>query len=531
MNTTADLDVVPMSKSPAILGISSLVAWEGLHNHSERLNKQSGGTVINNLIAVRKHSDAWTRDPADAVFHVPTPEDEWFYPESTNTYTIAKSSHNTDYLEHWFRFCEGSVQFEFAGVGSDLVLAIPLVLGFVKWAIVCLLSFSDTPECWAPVFERDLLLFLALNFSTFGRARRAGQSRILRLRPPAHKPLDPLSVRILKMRDQGVLNIKRALPRMSWSPKNLYNLWQRTMGPESKGLDFKYSPAKETLFQQRWLSKKLVRAYHGDYIAEKRFTRWYLPETIPDVRPRRAVKTGDDEASLAEYARRKGRSEESEKAIELKGMPPVGSLMFSEVERRIDTVIFRCCFAESIYDARRIVLHGNVMLNGKKHDNPNTRLAPGDMISVDPEAVRFLKPQPLPGKEWEDVNGYNKLEKPDPNHDTPFFLPHFASPHLFIPAYIEPSFSTCSAIYVRHPTARPGYSEVPTPYDADGAVVRYAWEWYVKRRPRIRSKKQLEGMPEDRAITTGLVDKESLIKQDRKKLQDDLKKVSALQRK
>ena len=83
---------------------------------------------------------------------------------------------------------------------------------------------------------------------------------------------------------------------------------------------------------------------------------------------------------------------------------------------------------------------------------------------------------------------------------TPFYLPLYASPWLFIPAYIEVSFATCSAIYVRHPTARPGYSEIPTPYDADGEIVRFAWEWYVKRRPRVRSHSQLARMPEDRAL-------------------------------
>jgi hypothetical protein len=81
---------------------------------------------------------------------------------------------------------------------------------------------------------------------------------------------------------------------------------------------------------------------------------------------------------------------------------------------------------------------------------------------------------------------------------TPFTLPEFAAPFIFIPAYIEPSFSTCSAVYVRHPTARPGYSEIPTPYDADGEVVRLAWEWYAKRRPRMRSRSQRAGMPENR---------------------------------
>lgn len=44
----------------------------------------------------------------------------------------------------------------------------------------------------------------------------------------------------------------------------------------------------------------------------------------------------------------------------------MGSLMFSEIERRIDVVIFRACLAHSAYDARRMVVHGQVLLNGKK---------------------------------------------------------------------------------------------------------------------------------------------------------------------
>ncbi|KIK01189.1 hypothetical protein K443DRAFT_678653 [Laccaria amethystina LaAM-08-1] len=318
------------------------------------------------------------------------------------------------------------------------------------------------------------------------------------------------------MRDAGVFSIRRALPRMSWSPKNLYNLWSRTVGPKSEEITFKLTTG-DTLFQQRWKSKAAVRAYHGDYISEKVFKRWYLPETIPDVRPRRKVLAGDDKASLEEFARRRKKEKDLEEEMEKKGMAPVGSLMFSEVERRIDVFIFRCCFAHSIYEARRLVIHGNVLLNGKKHNNANTRLAPGDMVSVDPSAIRFFKP---PHGEYDDVIGTIAASKVDagsppaegtaaeppqkdskpPDSLTPFHLPTYASPWLFIPAYIEPSFPTCSAIYVRHPTARPGYSEIPTPYDADGALVRFAWEWYVQRRPRLRTASQLSRMPEDRAL-------------------------------
>ena len=94
----------------------------------------------------------------------------------------------------------------------------------------------------------------------------------------------------------------------------------------------------------------------------------------------------------------------------------------------------------------------------------------------------------------------SEVSKPKKKKLTPFRLPKYASPWLFIPAYIEVSFKTCSGIYVRHPTARPGYSEIPTPYDADGTLIRYAWEWYVQRMPRMRSQSQLARMPEDRAL-------------------------------
>lgn len=150
--------------------------------------------------------------------------------------------------------------------------------------------------------------------------------------------------------------------RQSWSPKNLYNLWRRTVGPLSDEITFK-NTTEATLFQQRWKSKAAVRAYHGDFIPEKVFKRWYLPDTLPDVRPRRQV---GDAMTLEEFAKRKVRERELEEEIERRGMAPVGSLMFSEVERRLDVFLFRCCFAHSVYEARRLIIHGYVTLNGQK---------------------------------------------------------------------------------------------------------------------------------------------------------------------
>lgn len=49
---------------------------------------------------------------------------------------------------------------------------------------------------------------------------------------------------------------------------------------------------------------------------------------------------------------------------EQEGKMPIASLFVREVERRLDTAVFRSCFATSIYEARSFVVQGKVKLNG-----------------------------------------------------------------------------------------------------------------------------------------------------------------------
>ena len=282
-----------------------------------------------------------------------------------------------------------------------------------------------------------------------------------------------------------------------------------------------------TLFQQRWRSKTLARAYHGDFINEKIFKRWYVPSTLPDVRPK--VGMSQESVNMAQYTGKYDVAERQSKKMKQankNAIAPVGSLMFTEVERRIDVIIFRACLAHSVYEARRLVIHGDVLLNGKKvrdvsraykscltldqHTNANTRLAPGDMVSVDPKAIRFLRPDALTSKSSPSEDSGESASTPDVATTplgsdsvyakTHFKLPPFAAPWIFIPAYLEVSFPTCSLVYLREPTARPEYSEIPTPYDADGEIMRLTWEWYAKRHTRMRSRTQLARMPENRGF-------------------------------
>ncbi|KAG8828232.1 mitochondrial 37S ribosomal protein nam9 [Serendipita sp. 401] len=364
------------------------------------------------------------------------------------------------------------------------------------------------------------------------------------------------------MRYENVYSISRALPRMSWSGINLYNLYTRSLGAGSGPDETTFKRTFLTLFQQRWKAKRLVRAYHGDYIGEKKFKRWYLPELIPDVRPKRPIGLKRTVDSLRISNRTKEAAILERKAQledEALAGAPVGSLMFIEIEKRIDTIVFRSCLATSIYQARHLVLAGKVKLNGIVCKQPSKRLEPGDLISVDPDAISFLRHSSLStsprrtkdaveeaeeeavstdeteGREEEgaqdsaaeqDVESKEPLPPAEasteasvlpeePPHESRYrqkkiakvesqdngdighylHLPDYAAAFLFVPAYLEVSFVTCSAVYVRHPTARKNYSELPTPYDADGEIVRLAWEWYVKVRPRMRGKLQRETGP------------------------------------
>jgi len=62
-----------------------------------------------------------------------------------------------------------------------------------------------------------------------------------------------------------------------------------------------------------------------------------------------------------------GRTEDARRAKrkEWDSQAPVGSMMFAEVERRLDVLVFRACFAKSVWAARQYVVNGHVKLNSQ----------------------------------------------------------------------------------------------------------------------------------------------------------------------
>ncbi|KEF58187.1 uncharacterized protein A1O9_06113 [Exophiala aquamarina CBS 119918] len=73
----------------------------------------------------------------------------------------------------------------------------------------------------------------------------------------------------------------------------------------------------------------------------------------------------------------------------------------------------------------------------------------------------------------------NPVDEAKP-YATPWMPRDYMSAFAFIPRYLEVNHNICAAVYIRHPVARPGLAEVPTPYNE--FTNSSAFTWYLRRR-------------------------------------------------
>lgn len=231
-----------------------------------------------------------------------------------------------------------------------------------------------------------------------------------------------------------VYSLRRQMLRMSWNKYNLFNTTQRARVP---------NVANKTLYQQKWASKKDTRSYHGDQITERQWQSMFKTRL-----PTANTKVGGVEPH-----------------------PPVFSLTFAEMERRLDFIVFRSNFASSIYAARQLVGHGKVTVNGKPMPYPSHRVTDGDIIQVEPTSVSTLKKAaPAEGEEAAEASKTPMEFVPKP----------FSQPFLFVPDYLEVNYNTCSTCFLRSPISRPGKTEIPSPFPPQMHALAY--EFYARNR-------------------------------------------------
>ena len=59
-----------------------------------------------------------------------------------------------------------------------------------------------------------------------------------------------------------------------------------------------------------------------------------------------------------------------------------GEILVTMIERRLDSMVYRLGFAKSLRQARQMVVHGHIRVNGKKVDIPSYIVSVGDEISL-----------------------------------------------------------------------------------------------------------------------------------------------------
>jgi small subunit ribosomal protein S4 len=88
-----------------------------------------------------------------------------------------------------------------------------------------------------------------------------------------------------------------------------------------------------------------------------------------------------------------------------------GELLLQQLERRLDNVAFRLGYASSRRQARQIVRHGHVEVNGRKVNIPSFQVSVGDEIKIRPNSAKlsvveiareFASHQPTPN--WLQIN-------------------------------------------------------------------------------------------------------------------------------
>lgn len=67
-----------------------------------------------------------------------------------------------------------------------------------------------------------------------------------------------------------------------------------------------------------------------------------------------------------------------------------GDTLVSLLERRLDNIVFRLGFAPSILAARQMVVHGHILVNGRKVDKPSYSLRGGDTVSLREKSKKML---------------------------------------------------------------------------------------------------------------------------------------------
>jgi small subunit ribosomal protein S4 len=124
---------------------------------------------------------------------------------------------------------------------------------------------------------------------------------------------------------------------------------RRSYPPGAHGYEQQFRRKRPSAYGMQLREKQKVRRIYG--VLEKQFRRYYK-----------------------EALRRKGIT---------------GTNLLIVLESRLDNVVYRLGYASSRAQARQLVNHGHIDVNGRRCDIPSALLKPGDTVSIHPTSHRL----------------------------------------------------------------------------------------------------------------------------------------------
>ena len=135
---------------------------------------------------------------------------------------------------------------------------------------------------------------------------------------------------------------------------------------------------------------------------------------------------------------------------------------------------------------QEIVNHLSISDKAAKQPEPQTEipLLPSDMPLLETPSLQ-AEVATLNSEQIETLRNALTASKENPvdpskPYATPWRPRDFMSAFAFIPRYLEVHPKICAAVYLRHPVARPGLAEVPTPFTGESMAL--AHNWYLRHR-------------------------------------------------
>jgi len=117
----------------------------------------------------------------------------------------------------------------------------------------------------------------------------------------------------------------------------------------------------------------------------------------------------------------------------------------SFLESRLDVVLFRSCFVSSLHQARQMINHGVVLVNGKRVRDAGTRLCQLDIIELKKELI---------------------MESVETNNTFTGVKLNFNS--RFLPCHLEIDYKSLTIIFLWGPS----YKSIYYPIKADHGIIQ-----------------------------------------------------------